>query len=141
MKSFGSERERLQQLLEVSADLDRIHDLDSLLDRILLEVRSFTNTDTGTIYLVTGDDFRFAYNSQFGALVQGNPNLARYKYLDNSLTIDVTSIAGYVCMTGESLVIDDAYNIPSDAPFQFTPAFDKAANYHTTSMFTFPPQH
>lgn len=134
----GGEHDRLQQLLSVSEELDRIHDLDSLLDRILLEARSFTNADAGTIYLVDGDELRFAYNAQSGALVAGNPNLARYRYLNQRLAIDVTSIAGYVCMTGKALIIDDAYDLPDNYPCSFNPAFDKAANYHTTSMFTVP---
>jgi HD-GYP domain-containing protein (c-di-GMP phosphodiesterase class II) len=134
----GNEHARLQQLLAVSEDLDRIHDLDSLLDRILLEARSFTNADAGTIYLVDGDELRFAYNAQSGQLVDGNPNLARYKYLDQRLTIDVSSIAGYVCLTGEAMVIEDAYDLPADCPCEFNTAFDKTADYHTTSMFTLP---
>ncbi|HEX19297.1 MAG TPA: HD domain-containing protein, partial [Acidiferrobacteraceae bacterium] len=48
------------------------------------------------------------------------------------------SIASYVCNTGELLNIDNAYNIPKDAPYHFNPASDRSLGYHTLSMLTLP---
>ncbi len=133
-----SEVERLQKLLSVSDELDHITDLDSLLDRILQEARSFTNADAGTIYLVDGDHLRFSYNSQSGKLLPGDPNRNKSKYLNQILPIDEHSIAGYVALTSENLRIDDAYHIVGEVPYRFNPEFDQLANYRTVSMLTVP---
>jgi HD-GYP domain-containing protein (c-di-GMP phosphodiesterase class II) len=41
-------------------------------------------------------------------------------------------------MTGETLVIDDAYNLPPDAEYSINTSFDEANNYLTKSMLVFP---
>ncbi len=133
-----SETERLRTLLEVSDELDHIADLDSLLDRILLEARSFTNADAGTIYLKDGDQLRFSYNSQAGHLMSGDPNQKKSIYLNHVMPVDEHSIAGYVALTSDTLIIDDAYKIGSDVPYRFNPAFDKSSGYRTVSMLTVP---
>lgn len=48
--------------------------------------------------------------------------------------IDDKSISGYVAATGKSLLIDDAYNIPSDLPYGFNKAFDAGIGYRTKSV-------
>ena len=133
-----NEKKRLQKLLEVSNALERINDLDSVLDRILLEARSFTNADSGTIYLVEGSNLRFAYNSQSGTLLSGDPNRNSSLYLNHCIPIDEHSIAGHVGLTGEPLIVDDAYNIDPGVPYAFNPTFDRENNYQTVSMLTIP---
>ena len=41
------------------------------------------------------------------------------------LPITRKSLAGYVAMTGETLVIDDAYNLPADAEYEINRSFDE----------------
>ncbi|HEY0591561.1 MAG TPA: HD domain-containing phosphohydrolase, partial [Thermoanaerobaculia bacterium] len=55
-------------------------------------------------------------------------------------TLDVTkeSLAGYVALTGETLVIDDAYELPADAPYTINTSFDERTGYRTRSMLVFP---
>jgi hypothetical protein len=48
------------------------------------------------------------------------------------------SIAGYVARTGETVNVDDAYQIPEDAPYKFNPAPDRSLNYRTRSILTLP---
>lgn len=48
------------------------------------------------------------------------------------------SVAGYVARTGETVNVDDAYQITEDAPYSFNPASDKSLNYRTRSMLTLP---
>src|SRR5947199_8279724 len=54
------------------------------------------------------------------------------------LPITRKSLAGYVAMTGETLVIDDAYNLPPDAEYSINTSFDEANNYLTKSMLVIP---
>src|SRR5438128_8114653 len=41
-------------------------------------------------------------------------------------------------MTGETLVIDDAYNLPSGAEYSIDASFDQENGYLTKSMLVFP---
>jgi HD-GYP domain-containing protein (c-di-GMP phosphodiesterase class II) len=133
-----TEAERLRALLDISDELDHIADLDSLLDRILLEARSFTNADAGTIYLIDDDQLKFSYNSQSGHLPAGDPNKKKSIYLNHTMPVDEHSIAGYVALTSKPLIIDNAYEIGSDVPYRFNPSYDKSTGYRTVSMLTVP---
>ena len=128
------ERERLSKLLAVSQALDHVHDLDSVLERVLAEARAFTNADAGTIYLVEGDRLRFA----FVAPSATGRRFERYRYQDHTMPVTQESIAGYVALTGQPLAIEDAYEIPEEMPFSFNADFDRRSNYRTVSMFTTP---
>jgi len=132
------ETARIQRLLDVSSALDQVTDLDSLLDRILTEARSFTHADSGTIYLRDGEKLRFAYNAASASLISDDSERKRFNYLNHIITIDEHSIAGYVAQTGKPLIIDDAYEIGENVPYSFNPRFDQEANYRTVSMLTIP---
>lgn len=127
----------VHELLEVIEDIHHITDIDALLDRILFEARRFTHSDAGSIYLVEGNRLRFSYvqnDSLFKEDIQSN----KYLYTDQALEINERSIAGYVAMTGTSLVIDNAYEIPPDVPYSFNISFDRETSYHTQSILTTP---
>ncbi|HUZ17959.1 MAG TPA: HD domain-containing phosphohydrolase [Spirochaetia bacterium] len=138
LDDIDGEANRLRKLLDISDELDHIADLDSLLDRILLEARSFSNADAGTIYLLEGDHLRFSYNSQSGRLMSGDPNRNKGIYLNHSIPLDDSSIAGYVAHTGRQNLITDAYELPSSVPYHFNKEFDAQSGYRTVSMLTVP---
>ena len=48
----------------------------------------------------------------------------KYIYANRELDINEKSIAGYTALTGESLIIDDAYKIDSKEPYSFNSHFD-----------------
>jgi HD-GYP domain-containing protein (c-di-GMP phosphodiesterase class II) len=48
------------------------------------------------------------------------------------------SIAGYVAVTGKVLNIEDAYRLPSGAPYSFNKSFDQKYNYISRSMLVVP---
>ncbi len=54
------------------------------------------------------------------------------------LPITKKSLAGYVALTGETLVIDDAYNLPAGAEYSINTSFDQENGYLTKSMLVFP---
>ena len=45
-------KNRVIDILKITEDISHIKDIDSLLDRVLLEARNFTNADAGSIYLI-----------------------------------------------------------------------------------------
>jgi HD-GYP domain-containing protein (c-di-GMP phosphodiesterase class II) len=127
----------LNQLLATIEDIYHIKDLDSLLEHILWEARHFVNADAGTLYLTSGDKLYFSYVQNDTLRPQGS-NQNKYLGGNLSLPIDTKSIAGYVAMTGESLLIDDVYDIRSSVSFSFNPDFDRKTSYKTQSILVVP---
>ena len=57
--------EHLKRLVELGIALSAEHDIDKLLEKLLLGAKAITNADGGTLYLVGEDDelhFSFVYN-------------------------------------------------------------------------------
>jgi response regulator RpfG family c-di-GMP phosphodiesterase len=62
----------------------------------------------------------------------------KYVYSQASLPVDMESLAGYVALTGEALLIDDVYHIRSNVAFSFNPAYDTKTGYKTVSLLITP---
>jgi HD-GYP domain-containing protein (c-di-GMP phosphodiesterase class II) len=127
----------LNTILEKQEKLHHIRDLNTLLDSLLYETRSLTNSDAGSIFLVEKDKLQFSY-VQNDSLFRKDFLSNKYIYTNNQIDIDTTSIAGYVASTAESLLIDDAYRIDPSYPFSFNPYFDQISSYRTVSMLIVP---
>ncbi len=125
------------RLLETIENIYHIKDLDTLLESILREARVFVNCDAGTIYLAAGGRLYFSY-VQNDTLQVNVHNRDKYLSGSNSLPINASSIAGYVAMSGESLLIDDVYDIISSVSYSFNPAYDKKTSYKTRSILVVP---
>lgn len=131
------EFEKIKRLLEITEDLNHIKDIDSLLDHILFEARLFAKADAGTIYLKEGDQLKFSYVHN-DTVAKIDPANNKYIYQIFDLAIDDKSIAGYVALTGEPLIIDDVYTIPKNLSYSFNPYFDTVSEYRTVSVMTVP---
>ncbi len=126
-----------KKLVTITEELSHIADIDSLLDRILLEARKFTSADAGSIYLVEGNKLTFDY-VQNDSLFKGEHIYNKYLYSDHEIDIDDKSIAGYTAHTGNPLIIKDAYKISKSVPYSFNDSFDKDSGYLTKSLLTIP---
>ena len=125
------------QLLDVIVDIYHVKDLDTLLERVLLEARTFVNADAGTLYLKAKDRLHFSY-VQNDTLFEGDAAQTRYQYSKTQLPIDRESLAGYVASTGDSILIDDVYDIRSGVTYSFNPGYDARTSYRTTSILVVP---
>ncbi|MFQ5685930.1 MAG: HD domain-containing phosphohydrolase [Candidatus Scalindua sp.] len=125
----------LSSLNEIGMALSAEQDYDKLLDLILSKSREVTNCDAGSLYLLekSGD----AGNKLIFKLVQ-NDTLANLEFEEYSLPITMTSLAGYVTLTGDFLNLEDAYKIPKDVDYTFNRTFDVKFNYRTKSMLVVP---
>ena len=122
--------EKLEKILEIGRALASEKDLDTLLDLILTQARHLTGADGSSIYTRDSEGklyFRLFQNASTQATSNAQMTLA-----------GDYSIAGYVARSGEIINVDDAYEIPQDAPYKFNPASDKSLNYRTRSMLTLP---
>jgi HD-GYP domain-containing protein (c-di-GMP phosphodiesterase class II) len=125
----------LKQVSEIGAALATIRDHQVLLTMILTKARELSRSDAGSLYLLDN--------------IEGQGPVLRWK-LAQSDSIDVgtfeemvlpitrRSLAGYVAMTGETLVIDDAYDLPEGAEYSIARSFDEENGYLTRSMLVIP---
>ncbi len=133
-KDFSNEK--VLGILRTTEELNRLKDVDAILDKILLESRKLANADAGSIFLVEDQSLRFAY-VQNDTLMKGDTSNAA-AYADFAVPINEKSIVGYAALTGQQLVIDDAYALSSDQPYHFNQDFDRRSGYRTRSILTIP---
>lgn len=126
----------LEQVLSIADELNQLKDIDTILDRVLLESRKLTRARAGSIFLVENGKliFRYVHNEDLYDHQAGNKHI----YANFEIPIDDRSIVGYVALTGHSLIIDDAYAISASAPYHFNKSFDERTGFHTRSLLTIP---
>lgn len=130
-------KDNISEILKINETISQIKDVDSLLDRVLLEARAITNADAGSIYLLKGGKLTFEY-VQNDTLMRKDRSSNRYLYTKQEIEINNNSISGYVASNKKPLVIDDVYKLKDNVPFTFNRSFDQSASYHTQSMLTVP---
>ncbi|MBP7460699.1 MAG: HD domain-containing protein [Candidatus Delongbacteria bacterium] len=130
--------ELLKKIIEIGISLSSIHDIEKLLDQILLESRRIARADSGSIYLVEGDRLNFKI-SQNDTLVRrwGQERFNR-SFSVFSMEISERSMAGYVVLHGDLLKIDDVQNLPPGSPYRYNASFDRHNDYVTRSMISIP---
>lgn len=137
-KEFDANKHNLNRLLTLVEQLGNIKDLDALLDRVLLEARRLTNADAGSIFLVDSTDNKILNFSYIHNDTLFTSPINKYIYSSQTLPINNKSIAGYVALTGEPVILDDVYDIPTHRSFGFNRAFDIKSGYRTKSVMAVP---
>lgn len=138
MEKLLTDREiKYRHLIDVEQKLDEIQDVDVLLEKILSETRTIVNADAGSIYIIEGKNLKIKH-AQNDTQLRSLPLGEKLPYLFFSFPISKNSIAGYAAATKETVIIDDAYNIPSDRPYKFNKQTDITTNYKTKSVYTIP---
>lgn len=133
---IGLHKNNVAAILKITEDLNRIKDIDSLLDRVLLEARRFSRADAGSIYLLENQKLRINY-VQNDTLMQKESG-KKFLYQNHEIPINDKSMAGYVAMTRKPLIIADAYALDETVPYGFNRSFDETASYRTRSVLTVP---
>ncbi len=123
------------ELTRIGVALGTERDIKTLLDLILTQSRRITQSDAGSLYLVEHSvegtkrlRFRLAqtYSKPEAPLVEF------------TIPVDRTSLAGYCAVTGDPLVIDDAYFLPPDVEYTINRSFDERYGYRSKSMLVIP---
>ena len=133
-KQLSERTRQLQQVVEVGRALSTVRDHSVLLTMILSKARELSRADAGSLYLldeVNGEKvlrWKLAQNDSIDAGA----------FEERVLPITDKSLAGYVAKTRETLVIDDAYNLPEGVPYEINRTFDETNGYLTKSLLTFP---
>jgi HD-GYP domain-containing protein (c-di-GMP phosphodiesterase class II) len=132
-----NEQEKIDLVTQISLDINKVKDLDLLLESILTNARRFFNADAGSIYLKDGDELRFSY-AQNSTLQKRLGPRKKLIYTTFTIPINSSSIAGYVAENCESVNIHDAYQMSNTVPYTWDSEFDKVSHYTTRSMLTVP---
>src|SRR4029079_5305250 len=125
----------IAELTRIGIALSTERDYDVLLEMILTQARQITQSDGGSLYLVEGRDSaspRLRFKLAQSETVQGTG------FVEFTMPLDHASIAGYVCSTGEPLVLDDVHFLPPDVEYHFNRSFDERNGYRSKSMLTVP---
>src|ERR671933_180514 len=127
----------IENLLDIGAALSSAQDLGELLNLILSKSREITYSDAGSVYLVDHSQ----ETSKLLFKVAQNGSKPRLSFKEFSLPLTDKSLAGYVAITGQSLNLSDAYDLPSGVPYQLDTSFDRDINYRTCSVMVLPMQN
>ncbi len=134
---MNTDRAALEEIIDLSTEINQTKDLDMLLDKILTKARAFTHADAGSIYVRENDrlSFRCVQNETLQRQLGPGRKLIYTRF---TVPIDSSSIVGWVASTGRTLNIADTYALPSDSPYTFNKEFDRMSNYRTRSMLSLP---
>jgi HD-GYP domain-containing protein (c-di-GMP phosphodiesterase class II) len=131
----ASRSREIGELTRIGVALGTERDLKALLDLILTQARRITSSDAGSLYLVETSEqgpkrLRFRL-----AQTYSKPEAP---FVEFTIPVDRSSLAGYTAVTGEPLVIDDAYFLPPDVEYSINRSFDERYGYRTKSMLVIP---
>jgi len=130
-----AERTReLREVGEVGIALSAERDHSVLLTTILSKARELSRSDAGSLYLLETVDGQQVLRWKLAQ----NDSIDVVSFEEKILPITRRSLAGYVALTGETLVIDDAYRLPDGAEYTINRSFDQENRYLTKSMLVFP---
>ena len=127
--------QEIGELTRIGAALGTERDLKTLLELILTQARRITQSDAGSLYLVEAADsgsprLRFSLAQTFSK--------PEAPFVEFTIPMDRTSLAGYTATTGDPLVIDDAYYLPPDVEYTINRSFDERYGYRSKSMLVIP---
>lgn len=132
-----SEVKKLKNIISLDSELNKIQDMDILLERILLEARRVVNADAGSIYVKRGDELVITY-AQNDTKQKELPPGEKLIYNIFTVPINETTISGYAATTGKAVNVPDVYNLSKDAPYGYNPSFDRISGYRTKSTLAMP---
>lgn len=122
----------LGELDRAGAALASEEDRERLLDLVVEHARRLTGSDAGRLHLAEGTP-------------DGAPRLRLVRSAYRSLPRDAwgaaaaeSPIAEYAAVTGDAVVVDDAYDLPDGAPYAFDAGFDRKHGYRTRSVLAVP---
>lgn len=124
----------LDQLLSLSISLSTTNDLRSFLESALAATRKMTNSDAGSIYLI--DRSMPVHTVCFE--VSQNDSQPDRSLVNFAVPLNQDSIVGYVALTGETLNLSDAHDLPDEAKYRHHKTFDYDIEYHTRSVLAVP---
>ena len=145
VKTYISDlEEQISNLSQIGLALSKERDMSKLLEMILLEAKRISNSDGGTLYMMTDDkklkfEIMMTDSLDFHMGGTSGENIPFYpvKLYDDDGEPNNSMVAAYVGLTGETVNIEDAYKTEG-FDFSGTKMFDEKTGYHSKSFLTVP---
>lgn len=134
---MAHDAEKLRSIISLDSELNKIQDVDILLERILTEARRVANADAGSIYVLRGDELVITY-AQNDTKQEELPPGQKLIYKVFKVPLNTKTISGYAAAKGQPVNIPDVYSIPDSAPYGFDPSYDTLSGYRSRSMLAIP---
>ncbi|MGH7461166.1 MAG: HD-GYP domain-containing protein, partial [Longimicrobiales bacterium] len=129
-------RSELRELNHIGMELMTERDHDALIRRILEQAMQLTQSDTGSLFLVEANEQHSPYLRFKLIRCDSVPELPPLD--QETAPIDSTSLVGYAAMTGRPIVIDDAHDLPADAPYTLNRKYERLFKYWRKSHLVIP---
>ncbi len=137
--------QRLNELNEIGVALSSEHNIDRLLETILVAAKRITHADAGTLYLLDAEQqvLRFAIirTDSLGIAMGGTSEkqitFPPVRLYDEAGKPNHANVAAYTALSGETVNIADAYT-EKGYDFSGTKAFDQKTGFRSTSFLTVP---
>jgi len=136
---------RLKELNQIGIALSQQHDLNSLLETILVAAKGITNADAGTLYLhepeqqvlrfeiLRNDTLKIAMGGTSGVPISYYP----IRLYDEDGMPNHAMVVSHSALSGETVNIPDAY-MAEGFDFSGTKNFDSKTGYRSQSFLTVP---
>jgi GAF domain-containing protein len=124
----------LEALLDLALSLSNTDNLRDFLELALGTTRKITRSDAGSIYLID----RSAPVHTVCFEVSQNFSQPERSLVNFAVPLNQDSIVGYVALTGETLNLSDAHDLPEDARYRHHKTFDYDIEYYTRSVLAVP---
>ena len=134
LEQFHDYKCLLDDLLAFSMSLSGTNDLRAFLESALVTTRKMTASDAGSIYLI--DRSTNVHTVCFE--VSQNDSQPDRSLVNFAVPLNQDSIVGYVALTGETLNLSDAHQLPDNARYRHHKTFDYDIEYHTRSVLAVP---
>ena len=128
--------QEIGELTRIGVALGSERDVEKVLEMILKQAQRITQSDGGSLYLVETDAESGVRRLRFR--LAENRSIPDVPFVTFTIPLDRTSLAGYAAVTGDPLVIDDAYFLPPDVEYTINRSFDERYGYRTKSMVVIP---
>ncbi len=125
----------LAELTRIGMALSTERDYNTLLTLILQQALDITSSDAGSLYIVEQPESQAPRLRFKLSQTRSREDLP---FVEVTMPLDASSIAGNVATTGRPLVIDDVYALSDDVPYAFNRSFDERYGYRARSMLAIP---
>jgi GAF domain-containing protein len=110
------------------------NNLRNILEAALIAARKLTASDAGSIYLI---DRSSSFHTVCFEVSQNDSQPDR-SLVNFAVPLNQSSIVGYVALTGETLNLSDAHDLPDGARYHHHKTFDVDIEYCTRSVLAVP---
>ena len=136
----------LKKLIDIGIALSKEKNINILLEMILNEARIISNSDGGTVYLLSEDDkklnFEIMQTESLGIKFGGSSipvpeSIYPVKLYNDDGTKNLNNVSAVCALTGKTINIKNAYN-NDEYDFSGVKGFDEKHNYHSKSFLNVP---